>query len=529
MVAIFIGSCGIALSLIPVLLSTTHQQTHVHLKEQIINATYYCEVMYTLCVMTVCIWLIVKQKDLIQKGYVQFQNNSSVSAHENTHLVNAHKSRIHIVVFGIGGSLCLSCTVINRALQTQAVYLLDNCTMLLCFIAYITAIFRYYGAVLKNREMFHYGIAFLIGANIWSWILITVHPLNEALPWNSSAYNISQINEARDKFSATISVHVFEILEGFFQPFLVEFLTISSGCLLCLWQTMRYGSRSMIRRSVRQRPSPEEYEEVQVGPEHQGISEKCKMYTVAAVSVLVAGTYLIAVQILSEGPFGKCADHLEISTCTLYRKIIGICFYFPLVMMNIASLFKLLQDETIIPVESQLTSSGYLILFTSSAHFIYGIWRLAADIGLLKTPTELDLHTIALCTFFTVAVVFQYWLQTQHIMTVNYIHHAGGSIPLMSKLTLIYLIALNFTEWMNLSLTHKWMEYGNDPTLLSPEIPIFFGYFDSSIIFLLFQPVFEIHLFHSAMMACECLHDSCPSKRTSSEGRMSEASCTSDE
>ena len=249
MLAIFIGSCGIALSLIPVLLSTTHQQTHVNLKEQIINTTYFCEVMYTLCAMTVCIWLTVKQKDLIQKGYVQFQNNSSVSAHENAHLVNAHKSRLHIVVFRIGGSLCLSCAVINRALQTQVVFLLDYCTMLLCFIAYVTAIYRYYGAVLKNREIFHYGIIFLIGANIWSWILITVHPLYEALLWNSSAYNISQINEAGDKFSATISVHVFEML-GFFQPFLVEFLTISSGCLLCLRQTMRYGSRSMIRRFV---------------------------------------------------------------------------------------------------------------------------------------------------------------------------------------------------------------------------------------------------------------------------------------
>ena len=41
------------------------------------------------------------------------------------------------------------------------------------------------------------------------------------------------------------------------------------------------------------------------------------MYTVTVVSELVAGTYLIAVQILSEGPFDKCADHPEISTYVL--------------------------------------------------------------------------------------------------------------------------------------------------------------------------------------------------------------------
>ena len=121
--------------------------------------------------------------------------------------------------------------------------------------------------------------------------------------------------------------------------------------------------------------------------------------------------------------------------------------------MNMISLFKLLKDKTIIPVESQLTSSGYLLLSTSSAHFIYDILRVAADIGLLKSPEELDLYTIVLFILFTVGVAAHYWIQTQHIMTVNYIHRAGGSIPTMSKLTLIYLIALNFADWMNWALT----------------------------------------------------------------------------
>ena len=402
-----------------------------------IQATYCSEVAYTLCVMTVCIWLIVKQNDLIQKGYVHFQNNRSVSDHENTHLVNEHKSRVYIVVFGIGGTMFLSCSVINRALQTQVWSLLYVCA-LLCFVTYVPAIYRYHEARLKNRAIFHYGIAFLIGANVWSWVLITVYPLYEALPQNSSAYNISPIDEAGYKFSAATSVYIFEILEGLFQPFFIEFLTISSGCLLCLWQTMRYGSRSMIRRSVNQRPSADEFidrnyndilhsenEEAHLGPEQQRISKKNKIYIVTVFSVLVAGMYLIALQILSDGPFGKCADYLEINTsCALYRKIIGSCVYFPLVVMNMVSLFKLLKDKTFISFESQLTSSGYLLLFTSSAYFMDSIWRLAADIGLLS-PMEQDLYKTALIILFTVVRAAYYWIQTQHIMTVNYIHRAG--------------------------------------------------------------------------------------------------------
>ena len=282
---------------------------------------------------------------------------------------------------------------------------------------------------------------------------------------------------------------------------------------------MTYGSRSMIRRSAGQRPSASEFtdrdyndilhlenEDAQLTTE-QSLSEKCKIYIATAFSVLVAGTYLIALQILSEGPFGKCADHLKVGRCALYRKIIGSCVYFPLVIMNMISLFILLRNKTILPVESQLTSSGYLLLFTSSAYFLYGIFRLVADIGLLNSSDEQDLYQTALFILYTVAVAVYYWIQTQHIMTLNYIHRTGGSIPTMSKSTLIYLIALNFADWMNLSLTHKWMEFGNDPTLLSPEISLCFGYFAGHIIFLLLHPVLEMYLFHSAMMACECLHN----------------------
>ena len=403
MLGICIGSCGIALSLIPVLSSTTNQ---THLKEQIINATYYCEVAYTLFCMIVCICLLVKQKDLIQKGCVQFHNNSSVTVHENTHLVKVHKSRIYIVIFGIGGMLFLSCTAINRALQTQVVSLLLDCALLLCFTVYITMIYRYHGARLENRAIFHYGIAFLIGGNVWSWVLITVYPLYGAYPRNSSAYNINALNEARDTFSAANSVHIFEIMKGLFQPFFIEFLTISLGCLLSLWQTMRYGPRSMMGRSVRKPPSAEEFidrdyndilhvenVEAQLDPEQQSTSKKCKICIFTTFSVLVAGPYLIVLQILSEGPFGICTEHLKNSTCALYRKIIGICVYSPLLIMNVISLFKLYRNKTnIIPFESQLTSSGYLLLTTSSAYFIYGTWRLAADIGLLNFPVEQDLY-----------------------------------------------------------------------------------------------------------------------------------------
>ena len=160
MLAIFIGSCGIALSFIPVLLSTT--QTHRQLKDQIINACYYFEGAFELCLMALCLWLIVKQKYLIERGLVQFPNDNNdnhISAQENTQSASTRRSRMLIVVFGIGGSVFIICTVMIRALQKQVLPSLQNFVLLLSFTIYSVAIYRYDGVSLKNKQYFTTALA----------------------------------------------------------------------------------------------------------------------------------------------------------------------------------------------------------------------------------------------------------------------------------------------------------------------------------------------------------------------------------
>ena len=505
MLTIFIGSSGAALSFIPILLSTS-RHTH-HLKEQIINVTYYFEGIYALCMMTVCLWLIVKQKDLISRGYVQFPSKRSC---ESTRSVKTNTSRVHIVVFGIGGTLYLICTVINKTLKTQIIPSVSFCTLFVCFSLYIVAIYKYYGATLQNKGVFHYGIALMIGANAWSWIIITIYPLYEAFSWKSPAFNISTINEV-ERNSSTSSLNVLETFEGFLQPFLVEFLSLSAGCLVSLWQTMRpRTTRPEIQPQI---PAERDFGDIldseneREEPDHRQYHTSANRlkYFVLSFSIFVAGGYFIVLQLLNPGPFSKFADHiLDDNTRVKYRQIIAIVVYGPLLVMNIVSLFNLHRDKTAMRVQSQLTSSGYLLLFTSSAQYVYTVWRLAASIGLLCFHHRLDVSSIAIHIFFAFMVVLHIWSQTQHIMTVNYIHRAGGLVPKMSKLTLIYLIALNLADWMNMSLVHKWVESVKDFTIYVPETSVFLGHFDTKIIILLFYPVFEMQLFHSAMMGCQC-------------------------
>ena len=511
MFSIFIGSCGIAVSFIPVLLSTS--QTHCHLKDEIISACYYFEGVFALCLIAFCLWLIIKQKDLIQRGHVRFANNNHISR---------RRSRIRIVVFGIGGTLFIICTVMNRALQKQVFPSLNNCALLLSFSIYIVTIFKYDGASLKNKVIFHYSIALMIGANIWSWITIAVYPLYEAISNYSCNLSMNTSNEFHElgESSYVTVFYIFDILEGFLQPFLVEFLTISTGCLLTLWQTMRHGSISVRDVPARRSQFSEEnirceYSDILLSAEEDDQSEhgeKCStrnivMYIVTAISILVATGFFIAIQILSTGPFGQVVD-LEDNTRTTYRVILETFIFLPLIVLNIFSLSRLQRCTTNMPLKSQLTSSGYLLLFTTCARFVFNLWKLATNIMLLNISTELSTSTIAFYFFYTGMFIIFCWSQTQHMITLNYLHRAGKDIPEISKLILIYLTSINFAEWMVLAFAHEWIKHKKGSTIFFPEIALFFGQFDAKIFILFLSPLFEMYHFHSAMMACECLHGS---------------------
>ena len=519
MLAIFIGSIGIAISLIPILLSTS--QTHRHLRESTIYAAHYTEGGFAICMVCLCLWPILRQKDLIRREYVWFPCRYTWT---NCQGINTRTPRLQIIIFGLGGIAFVVCTIIEKATHCQVFHAINNCGILLYLISYIIVMYKYNGAYLANKTVFHYGIALLLGTNLWAWILTTAYPFYDLS--RSDITNFSDIiNSSQDFYPDSHlnrSVNVASILEisaTLFQPFLVEFLTISAGCLLALWQTMRYDPRSMStnRRLCRrvQEIVDARYENILRGDQEQRqqqstqntLSNKRSTFFVAALSVLIAGSYLISAEMLSAGPLSYISENFEDTIRVSFRKIIQTAVHTPLLFMNIYSLRKLRKDSTIMPFQPSLTSSGYLLLFTSGAHFIYCVWRLAANIILLGYPQELGVCINLFYIFSTVTTTTAIWIQTQHLITINYIHRSGRRIPRIIKLILIYLIAINLSEWMYLSLSHKWVEHSQNSVALSPEISIFFGHYNTKLLILLSNPILEIYLFHSAMMACESLHD----------------------
>ena len=206
--------------------------------------------------------------------------------------------------------------------------------------------------------------------------------------------NISNEFHELGESSFVTVFYVFDIIEGFLQPFLVEFLTISTGCLLTLWQTMRHGLISVRDVPARRFQFSEENihceysaillsakEDDQSEPREKCATKNIVKYIVTAISILVATGFFIAIQILSTGPFGQVAG-LEDNTRTTYRVILQTFIFLPLIVVNIFSLSRLKRGTINIPLKSQLTSSGYLLLFTTCTRFVFNLWKLATNIML---------------------------------------------------------------------------------------------------------------------------------------------------
>ena len=104
-------------------------------------------------------------------------------------------------------------------------------------------------------------------------------------------------------------------------------------------------------------------DQAQGEPGQHCTSNKFPKYIVTMCSIFVAGAYFTAVQILRVGPLSTFSDHLEDNARVKYQQIITMCVYVPLGAINVLSLIKLHNYQTNIPVQSQLTSSGYMLLF----------------------------------------------------------------------------------------------------------------------------------------------------------------------
>ena len=523
-----------AVSFVPILAKSSSHQDGLKHGISFISTILQC--INICCLMILLLYFIVKHKSFIEDGRVEFPKGriSNINANSTNYFPalqdgrSYHSPSFHMIFFGIVSIIYIICYLVKVIMEhetdVKTAEIVDNSVTVGCIILAIIFLRRYEEASLKSCRFFQYSIALMMGANAWVWIFVTVKPL-----WTFSIHNtngplnIFGHSDTGTSFHLNSTIAVVEMVETFLQPFFVEFLSISAGCVLSLWFTMRDDPRSHIEYEQQFNRETGINEQNEHLPDYRALldqsesensllqgrcdttsrSHKYLKYIVIAASVFIGIGYWAASEILEIGPLTFILEkHLSKTTRSVLTKIIIGLVYLPLVVMNFISIHKLQRSSDDIPQMKHFTTSDLLLLITSAGYFVYFILRSIANINIFINDREPE---YILYLVISTGTLEHIWAQTQFIMTSHYVHRSVNRLPKTAEITLIYVAVINLVEWLCLAVSHKWIE--SDPTLdvFNPELVASFGNYNTAIILLILNPIMEIYRFHSVVVAYESL------------------------
>ncbi len=505
-----LGSCGIAISLIPLLSLPTDLQFTTN----IILAFQYSGLFYMLLVIAISLLFICKYQQWACDGTIRNQTGSNLHHvqllpefhSESRDLSDTNRSSsLQIVVFGIGSILNLITHIIIEAMKysLKTVEIINSSVMLLCCCVYIVFLNKYKGVTLKTSQLFQYSIAFIIGAEICAWVFFAVEPL----------WIISMGNATHPVSNNSTGMIIVEITEIFLQPFLLEFLSISVAYHFSLWHRLRgnkptdymyerYGTESNHSTRV---VTHQDYRTIIDDTENQSINDiregtvcsrilKC---IIAILSTVTALFYFVTFIILIMGPFsGLFKISLPLATQNVMMKCIQTAVNVLLIIFGLLSLKKLQTSSENIMKVKQFTTEGFILLFTTSAVFVYTLLKFFAA---FESSGSLD-QTIFFIGF-EIGCIIRYWFQTQMIITAHYVRRSAQKLPKIVEFTLIYVIAINLIEWTWIAIMHRWVEDEVALGVYDPILVAAFGEVTAKKTHLILDPFRVVHAFHSAAVA----------------------------
>ena len=448
-----------------------------------------------------------------------------------------HSSWLQIVLFGTGSVAYLVSDLVRVVSENKV----NNFRVIkfgitfTCCILCIGFMKLYNGVFLKNTRLFHYSLSVMIGAVVCEWIAVTISPL-----WEYSAKNRTILTNS----TISVSRHadgnfelVLEMIQSFLEPVFLEFLSITATCLLHLWQTMRKeikyhivhkadysdtgstmnnnhedSSRSLeIRRDQDQNYEATGDDQALLTAEtgsvslHYSNDQKIKRYKlqtsiVIAISACVSVLFGTACFILPPTPVLRAVRHTAVVKWIKY--VHDPILFAPLNLLMVIAICKLNKSKICFRKSKHFTSTDYLLLFTSSALFVYSILHIFSQIGLFVARSKVDTFRIAFKILFWVSIAIGYtWGQTQLIMTAQYVRRSQQELSKFLRFTLIYLVSVNLELWICGSILHKWVEnYAHDA-----ELKVLFGESNTKVILLILLPFWDIYSFHSAVVAYNIL------------------------
>ena len=544
MIAAFFGSVGIAFGAVPILITQDHFRT-LGLDIIPIIGRAWCAFILMCFSFAFILWKIVNLFMILKQTTAEEeerqQPTSSISEHVEALYVRVKRfvsfviwdcpSLLQVFVFGIGSMLTSALDIYNHlkdiSQRVMHVYLVQDCirlpSHLLQMIFYTWYVYDNHvkGAPKSLPRWHHVSIAVMIGTQVWLWVSDTTEPLwtldgkrNVTLASNSSPQTGS--------FMFTV--------EHFLEPFHVEFSTISIGLLYSLWcmTTEKEISRALVKSENRS----EKLSARKTQKRDASRSSKCCWAFHIGVATLLALIYIIIVSVILFVPCHRCgkSQYYVFRRLFLFLGFFYVYFGIGLSISSIYALWKLSKTS----IKSSMASLGqYLLVITAIVVFVLYMLRIFAagydlhnDIlyrqqsldssysfaDILLTFRSLNNYNIRNITFAeTISMdalmigypfigILQVWLQTQLLMDAE----CRKNIPDVVKKIFIYVIAINFGEWLQTGISLGFDRDGQS-SQYTPIMNEFYTDESSRIMRLCLYPFMVLYRFHSAVVAWEII------------------------
>ena len=218
--------------------------------------------------------------------------------------------------------------------------------------------------------------------------------------------------------------------------------------------------------------------------------------------IVIAACYFFGELILGvDGSLHKLAKHLPFRIQNYLSRAIAMGVVIPLTMMSVVSLFRSYRNIRYWSV--RFTSSDYLLFLTTIANFIGFILEFIACASILSARfVHYQLGDAIVRIIWAITAIIQVWVQTQLLLASRSLRRQGRSISKLTKICLIYTIALNVAMWLLLAISRDSVI---DNDVLNPALKACFGEVTTRTLVFMSYPAFEVYRFHSAIVAFEIL------------------------
>ena len=550
-----LGGCGAALAILPIVakLIACNRSGRINVNE-VINMIVY--LVKTVCALLLTIsWILVlcRMKHWIATGYITVpsaQNvNGSLEGQLLRNMASAEEAgnsspnviqspvlfhqkqkafQLAILVFGTGGTIHLIGQTLLHSISIPPVlsafrnhripipflisaiqvfsYVALDLLNIMSLIVQMFVFTKFKGATLRSCKVFHSFIALFIAGNLWTWLTLTMAPI-DLLTYNKVClFNVTV-------FKSTYEI-VIENITNISEPFRVEFLTICMGILFDLWSTMDEAPTT--RRSIKRNyhsieDANDQGTQQYITSRRERFANKIKRGLLTAILLLLPFSLIFVLSITFSGKFKRLSVRPPHHTGVYILKVITMTYCTPVLV--IATLAYRHSAQTRVRWRlSSLKIQELVLIFTNTVNYIHNFFHTFIILSILVTAAAYSNHLghaeqyiiLLICSCFSIA---ENCAHTSYLLRMKSLHDCGKKLSKLDRYGLIYSIGINISFWMIQSLKLGWIASSADMSAYSPEYVQVFGDYTARLIFLMMYPIMSFYRFHAAVLAYEIVKD----------------------